>query len=161
MIRFAQTPRLAALLAGLALWLVPGLAAADHVAPREAGTSQVVSNGVAIQGYDTVAYFTEGRAMRGKSDFEHVWSGSRWLFANAEHRDLFADDPERYAPSFGGFCTGGLALGYAMVADPENWYIADGRLHLHHSAEGREQALADLEPTIAEAEENWAVLGGS
>lgn len=161
MIGFTRSPRLAALLAGVVLWLVPTFAAADHLAPREAGTSRVVSKDVAIRGYDTVAYFTEGRAMQGKRDFEHVWNGSRWWFANAEHRKMFARDPERYAPRFGGYCTGGLSLGYAMVADPENWYIADGRLHLHHSAEGREAALANLEPTIAKAEETWATLASN
>jgi hypothetical protein len=117
-------------------------------------------DGVAIQGYDTVAYFTEGRAMQGKSEFEYVWGESRWWFATAEHRDLFAGDPERYAPRFGGYCTGGLSLGYKMVADPENWYIVDGALHLHHSKEGRDKAVADPEPVITKAEETWERLGG-
>ena len=153
MIGFGRRPRLALLLAALAIWLVPTLAAAEHLKMRE--------DGVAIQGYDTVAYFTDGRAMRGKSEFEHVWNGSRWWFATAEHRDLFARDPERYAPRFGGYCTGGLSLGYKMVADPENWYIVDGKLHLHHSKEGRDKAVADPKPVIAKAEETWKRLGGT
>ena len=149
--RFHQTPWLAALLA-LATWVVSSLAAADHLEMRE--------DGVAIQGYDTVAYFTEGRATQGKSEFEYVWGEARWWFATAEHRDLFARDPERYAPRFGGYCTGGLSLGYKMVADPENWYIVDGALHLQHSKEGREKAVADPEPVIAKAEETWRRVGG-
>jgi len=151
LIRFHQTPWLAALLA-LATWAVSSLAAADHLEMRE--------DGVAIQGYDTVAYFTEGRATQGKPEFEYVWGEARWWFATAEHRDLFARDPERYAPRFGGYCTGGLSLGYKMVADPENWYIVDGALHLQHSKEGREKAVADPEPVIAKAEETWRRLGG-
>jgi YHS domain-containing protein len=150
-IRFDQTLRLAAVSLGLAMWLASSLAVAEHLEMRE--------DGVAIQGYDPVAYFTEGRPMEGQPEFEHVWNGSRWWFTTAEHRELFAADPERYAPRFGGYCTGGLSLGYKMVADPENWYIADGRLHLHHSREGRETALADLEPTLEKAEETWAELG--
>lgn len=146
----ASAIRLLAFLACVA-WAWP--ASAEHLTHRD--------DGVAIQGYDVVAYFTEGRAMQGKPDLEHVWNASRWWFATAEHRDLFARDPERYAPRFGGFCTGGLSLGYKMVADPENWYVVDGRLHLHHSVEGRETALAELEPTLAKAEETWAKLGGS
>jgi YHS domain-containing protein len=90
MIRFDQRSRLAPLLAALAICLVSVFAAADHLKMRE--------DGVAILGYDTVAYFTDGRAMRGKPEFEYVWGGSRWWFATAEHRDLFASDPERYAP---------------------------------------------------------------
>ena len=59
--------------------------------------------GVAIKGYDTVAYFTEGRAVRGSAEFETLWQDARWHFANAEHRDMFKADPERYAPQYGGF----------------------------------------------------------
>ena len=153
MIGFGRRPRLALLLAALAIWLVPTLAAAEHLKMRE--------DGVAIQGYDTVAYFTDGRAMQGKPEFEHVWNGSRWWFATAEHRDLFTRDPERYAPRFAGYCTGGLSLGYKMVADPENWYVVDGQLHLHHSKEGRDKAVADPKPVIAKAEETWKRLGES
>jgi hypothetical protein len=151
MIRVQKARQLAAFLA-LAIWLVSSLAAADHLKMRE--------DGVAIQGYDTVAYFTEGRAMQGKPEFEYVWGESRWWFATAEHRDLFAGDPERYAPRFGGYCTGGLSLGYKMVADPENWHMVDGVLYLHHSQKSRDKAFADPKPVIAKAEETWQRLGG-
>ena len=151
MIRFDRSSRLGPLLAGLAMWLVSTLAAAEHLQMRE--------DGVAIQGYDTVAYFTDGRPTRGKPEFEYVWGGSRWWFASAEHRDLFARNPEYYAPRFGGYCTGGLSLCYKMVADPKNWYIVDGQLHLHHSKEGRDKAVADPKPVIAKAEETWKRLG--
>ena len=59
--------------------------------------------GVAIKGYDTVAYFTEGRAVKGTADFESLWQDARWHFANAKHRDLFEADPERYVPQYGGY----------------------------------------------------------
>jgi YHS domain-containing protein len=59
--------------------------------------------GVAIKGYDTVAYFTEGGAIKGKKEFEFKWQGARWRFASATNRDLFAANPERYAPKYGGF----------------------------------------------------------
>lgn len=153
MIRLDRKPRLAPLLAALAVWLVSSLAVAEHLKMRE--------DGVAIQGYDTVAYFTDGRPMRGKPEFDYEWGGSRWWFATAEHRDLFARNPEHYAPRFGGYCTGGLSLGYKMVADPQNWYIVDGQLHLHHSKEGRDKAVADPKPVIAKAEETWQRLGDS
>ena len=113
------------------------------------------SEDVAIKGYDTVAYFTEGRAVKGKPEFEYVWQDARWLFAKAEHRDLFASDPERYAPRFGGFCTGGLSLGYMTQANPENWSIVDGRLYITRSKRGQEMIRADPEATIAKAELTW------
>lgn len=59
--------------------------------------------GVAIKGYDTVAYFTEGRAVKGKSKFSYNWNDARWYFASAKNRDLFAADPDRYAPKYGGY----------------------------------------------------------
>lgn len=59
--------------------------------------------GVAIKGYDTVAYFIEGRAVKGSKDFEHRWQGATWRFASAANRDTFAANPVRYAPQYGGF----------------------------------------------------------
>jgi YHS domain-containing protein len=59
--------------------------------------------GVAIKGYDTVAYHTEGRAVKGQSKYSHEWNDAKWYFASAENRDLFAADPERYAPQYGGY----------------------------------------------------------
>jgi YHS domain-containing protein len=59
--------------------------------------------GVAIKGYDTVAYHSEGRAVKGKSEFSHQWNDAKWYFSSAENRDLFAADPERYAPQYGGY----------------------------------------------------------
>lgn len=58
--------------------------------------------GIAINGYDTVAYHTEGRAIKGKAEFSYEWNDANWHFASAENRDLFAAGPERYAPQFGG-----------------------------------------------------------
>ena len=60
-------------------------------------------NDVAIKGYDTVAYHTEGRAVKGKSKYSHKWNDAKWYFATPGNRDLFAADPERYAPQYGGY----------------------------------------------------------
>jgi YHS domain-containing protein len=59
--------------------------------------------GVAIKGYDTVAYHTEGRAVKGRSEFAYTWNDAKWYFASTENKDLFAADPERYAPQYGGY----------------------------------------------------------
>ena len=59
--------------------------------------------GVAIKGYDTVAYFTEGRAVKGKSKYSHNWSDAKWYFSSEENRDRFVTEPERYAPQYGGY----------------------------------------------------------
>lgn len=116
------------------------------------------SEDVAIKGYDTVAYFTVGRAVKGRAEFEHVWQDARWWFVKADHRDMFARDPEGYAPRFGGFCTGGLSLGYMIQANPENWSIIDGRLYMNHTRPGRDRLRANPAPIIAAAEGTWAVF---
>ncbi len=137
----------------LALWVIVALPA---LADERINTT---ADDVAIDGYDTVAYFTDARALKGKPEFEQVWQGSRWWFTSAEHRDLFARDPERYAPQFGGFCTGGLSLGYLIEANPENWSIIDGRLYINHSERGRDMVRADPGPVITAAEATWARFG--
>ena len=59
--------------------------------------------GVAIKGYDPVAYFSDGKAVKGKRKFSYTWNEAKWYFTTAANRDLFASDPERYAPQYGGF----------------------------------------------------------
>lgn len=117
------------------------------------------ADGVAIKGYDPVAYFTEGRPVQGVAQFEHTWQDGLWRFASADHLELFRDDPERYAPRYGGFCAGGMALGRVWDIDPEAWVIVDGRLYLNWNKEGRDEFAADPAPQIARADENWERLG--
>jgi hypothetical protein len=82
------------LAAALAIWVVPG---------RAHKTVNTNWFGVAIKGYDTVSYFTEARAIKGKKEFEFTYRDARWRFASAANRDRFAANPERYAPQYGGF----------------------------------------------------------
>jgi hypothetical protein len=114
---------------------------------------------LAILGYDTVAYFTNGWPVKGSPDFEYVWQDARWRFASAEHRTLFVGDPDRYAPQFGGFCTGGMGFGRLAPIDPEAWVIVEGRLYLHYDKEGRDDTAADPKAHIAAAAERWETLG--
>jgi YHS domain-containing protein len=114
---------------------------------------------IAIQGYDTVAYFTLGQPTKGQANFEYSWHGARWLFASAEHRDLFSRNPETFAPRFGGFCALAMANGVRVTPDPEAWIIVDGRLYLNAgklTAEDRAQYVQGA--AIPKAEENWAKL---
>ena len=111
--------------------------------------------GIAIKGYDPVAYFVKGRAMKGSKEFAHEWLGATWHFANAKHRNLFAADPAKYAPQFGGYCADGTAYGQNTAnIDPEAWRIIDGKLYLNYD----KGAAAELEETpgqIKKAEANW------
>jgi hypothetical protein len=111
--------------------------------------------GIAIEGYDTVAYFTKGRPMKGSKEIAHKWLGTPWHFANAKHRDLFAADPLKYAPQFGGYCADGVAYGQNTAnIDPEAWRIIDGKLYLNYD-KGSAVELEETPGQISKAEANW------
>jgi hypothetical protein len=116
------------------------------------------SSGVAIKGYDTVAYFTEGQAIKGNPEFALPWQDAQWYFSNARHRDLFAANPERYAPQFGGHCASGLSIGKVVAADPEEWTIVDGKLYMKFNRAVRDQWRQDKTARIKKGEENWAEI---
>jgi enamine deaminase RidA (YjgF/YER057c/UK114 family) len=91
---------------------------------------------LSISGYDPVAYFTDGKPVPGKTEFEHLWHRLRWRFANAEHRDLFVSSPDRYAPQYDGYCAMGVSnddAAHKDTVDPEAWAIVDGKLYLTHN----------------------------
>src|SRR5690348_11004193 len=81
-----------------------GLLLAMFFAPTARGDEPRLS----ISGYDPVAYFTDGKAVPGKSEFEYLWHRLRWRFASSEHRELFVKDPDRYAPQYDGYCALGV-----------------------------------------------------
>src|SRR5204862_1797732 len=76
------------------------------------------SSGLALKGYDGVAYTTEGKPVRGQAQFQFTWNGATWQFASAENRDLFRGAPENYAPQFGGYCAWAVGHGYTSDGDP-------------------------------------------
>ena len=67
------------------------------------GTINVDTDGIALKGYDTVAYFTMGLPVKGLKEFQYNWQGAKWLFSNHEHLTLFQENPEKYAPQYGGY----------------------------------------------------------
>lgn len=145
-------------------WNLGGSVFAVILAASTAVAGEIINKdaaGLAILGYDTVAYFTDGRPVKGNPDFEYVWQDARWQFTSAEHESLFASDPDRYAPQFGGFCSGGVSLGLLSPIDPEAWLIVDGRLYLHYSKEGRDETAADPQTHIGVAAEKWQALAKS
>ncbi len=88
---------------------------------------------VAIKGYDAVAYFRQGAPVKGSPAFKQQWMGATWLFSSAEIRDLFAADPDKYAPRYGGYCAYAVSEGHTASIDPEAWKIVDGKLYLNYS----------------------------
>jgi YHS domain-containing protein len=101
---------------------------------------------VAIKGYDPVAYFTEGKPVKGDPAISHEWDEVRYLFANARNRATFAAAPDKYAPQFAGLCATGLAFGQKVEADPQAWKIVDGKLYLFSSIPAKE--VVDKDPGV-------------
>ena len=138
----------------LGLFAAPGRAEAEQLFDQDRA-------GIAIQGYDPVAYFTQGKAVKGSDAFSHQWLGATWYFANAEHRDLFTVDPVKYAPQYGGYCTSGIAGAGLHGADPKIWRIVDGKLYLNGSEYALKQ-FADSAPEGIEASDaKWKDLQAS
>ncbi|MDR6873021.1 YHS domain-containing protein [Bosea sp. BE125] len=116
------------------------------------------SEGVAIRGYDPVAYFRNGGPRLGKAEFSVRHDGATWRFTSAEHKALFEVDPQRYLPAYGGFCAYGTSRGYLVKIEPEAWSIVDGRLYLNYDLGVRKTWLAKPQSYIARADANWPKL---
>lgn len=115
--------------------------------------------GVAIMGYDPVAYFTEGRPRKGSKDFTYEWLGTPWYFASAEHRDLFIGDPAKYAPQYGGYCVGEVAYSGATVnIDPEAWRIINGKLYLSYDKGFANEFESHPDEYLIKADANWPAV---
>lgn len=106
-------------------------------------TGGALAQSVAIKGYDPVAYFEPGHPTKGSDSISYDFDGARYLFSSRKNRELFAKDPERYAPQFSGLCTRNLAEGRRVEADPTAFVVRDGKLYLFQGQKGVERVRAD------------------
>lgn len=111
--------------------------------------------GIAINGTDPVAYFTENRPVAGDPQFSTDYMGATWYFASAENLDQFRNAPEEFAPQFGGYCAYAASKGYIAPTVPEAWTIYEGKLYLNANLRARELWLEDIPGNIALAQDNW------
>lgn len=114
--------------------------------------------GVALQGYDTVAYFTRHQATRGHSDKKIMWKGAIWYFASTENLQRFESNPRAYAPRYGGHCAYGVSRGLLVSGDPHAWRIVGGRLYVMHDEHILRQWSQESEANIQKANLNWPAL---
>lgn len=149
--RFARETTLAAFLISAALAAIPAAAAEEDPVFTSRGN-------LAIRGYDPVAYFTEGKAVKGDKDFTLGWQGADWRFANAENRDRFSEDPEKYAPQYGGYCAWAVSRNYTAPTDPDAFTLVDGKLYLNYNKRVMNQWLEDRDRNIEQADENWPAV---
>jgi hypothetical protein len=141
--------RLSAALAGLlfATFLAPGAWCEE---PK-----------LSISGYDPVAYFTDGKPVQGKAEIEYLWHKLRWRFASQPHRDLFAKDPDHYAPQYDGYRAMGVSnddAAHKDTVDPEAWAIVDGKLYLVHNQYWLGLWREHSEEYIKRANASWQAL---
>jgi hypothetical protein len=114
--------------------------------------------GLALKGYDAVAYFTDGAPVKGSNDFEYEWRAGTWRFATQAHRDAFAAEPERYAPQYGGYCAWAMSQNKKAPIDPAAWKIVGGKLYLNYSASVQQKWELDVSGLIEKADANWKQL---
>jgi YHS domain-containing protein len=116
------------------------------------------SDNLAIKGYDTVAYFKDGKALKGNESFTFQWHGMTWYFLSKENRDLFASSPEKYAPQYDGYCAWAMTEARKAQTDPEVWKIVNGKLYLNCSKAAYEKWSRDIPGNIKKADSNWLTL---
>ncbi len=117
--------------------------------------SDVAVSTPGLSGYDPVAYFTEGKAIRGSGFHVTVRNGVTYAFASKEHKAQFDRNPEAYLPAYGGYCAYGVAVAKKFVADPEVWKIVGGKLYLNLDKDIQQKWEKDIPGFISKAEKNW------
>ena len=118
-------------------------------------------NGVAIDGYDPVAYFEDRKAIKGLPTLSHVYQGSTFLFASPAHLAVFVQAPERFVPQFGGFCAYGVAEGVKAAIAGEIWEVVEGRLYLNHDPQVQAKWKAGRSALLHAAQAKWPEVESS
>jgi YHS domain-containing protein len=112
----------------------------------------------AINGYDTVAYFTVGKPVKGQDSLTTEWMGAKWKFSTQAHLDLFKANPEKYAPQYGGYCAYGVVQDNLVKVEPDQFTIRDGKLYLNYDAEVQAKWLKDSAGFIKSADVKFPAL---
>ncbi len=113
------------------------------------------TDGIAINGYDPVAYFTEGRPVEGSDAHQSDYMGASFRFASAANKATFDADPAAYAPQYGGYCAYAVSLGAIATTEPEAWTIHEGRLYLNNNLNVRDIWSEDIPGNVTKADANW------
>ncbi len=125
------------------------------VVATPAFATDVTNSTPGISGYDPVAYFTEGKPMKGSGYHVAEYQGVTYAFASNDHKDMFKDNPGKYVPAYGGYCAFGVAVGKKFVSDPETWKVVNGTLYLNLDKDIQSKWLQDVPGYITKSEANW------
>lgn len=116
------------------------------------------AEGIAIKGYDPVAFFTENKAVKGVDSIQWIWKEAVWLFSSSSNRDIFQKNPEKYEPQFGGYCAYGVAGNHKSPTETDTWTIIDGRLYFNYNQAVKKLWLKDTAVFIPKANTIWPQL---
>lgn len=116
------------------------------------------SEGVAIQGYDPVAFFTENRPVKGNTQFQSEYHGAKYYFASTDHKAAFDQEPAKYEPQFGGYCAYGASRGKRAPVKIEAWQIVNGRLLMQYDLDVKDKFNQDQSGNLQKADQNWPGL---
>jgi YHS domain-containing protein len=114
--------------------------------------------GVAINSYDPVAYFTDGKAEKGNSMYSYKWMGAEWYFISESDMKMFKENPNKYTPAYGGNCAYAVGRGALVSGDPHAWTIKDGRLYLNKNNDTKKLFKKNLESNIKSADKEWSMM---
>ena len=140
---------------------------AQNAAPRESKSSNtakvcVDSKGVILRGYDAVAFFKQGKPVKGNPGIESTYQGATYLFASTADRTDFDKEPAKYAPQYGGFCAYGVANGVMTgIGAPDSFAVYKGRLYLGGNQAALRSFMSNIDSNIDKADSNWRQLTGS
>jgi len=149
--------KLRTLLAATALALTPALLL-PPLAMAEPPIYTGAFDDLAVQGYDPVAYFTQGAPVKGDKQFSTQYQGATFRFASAANLAKFKADPDAYAPQYGGYCAWAVSQGYTAKGDARNWKIVDGKLYLNDNTSVQKKWEADIPGFSASADTHWPDL---
>lgn len=138
---------------GIAL---PFFALTILVGAAMATDNNLTFHGIAVQGYDPVAYFTDNRPVMGNPDITATHDGAIFQFASTEHKAAFEAEPAKYAPQYGGYCAYAAAQGAKAPVEPEQFTIVDEKLYLNFNADVRARWAEDRASNIEKADAYWA-----
>lgn len=135
-----------------AIFIVASLFTFNAVAQDDAISTGYFSD-VALDGYDTVAYFILNKPVAGSEKYMATWRDATWHFSNAENLALFTKSPEKYAPQYGAYCAWAMSGGKTVGADPEVWHIEEGKLYLNYNKNVQNEWLANIKNDINSADQ--------
>jgi YHS domain-containing protein len=146
------------LLLGISVFALSSVIVRGQTSTQSKSLVNIDSQGIAAHGYDPVAFFTEGKANKGDSQWRSTYGGAAYYFQSNSNREMFDKDPAKYAPQYGGYCAMSMTMGKLEDVDPNYFVVHGDKLLLQHNEKAYMMFSKDVEGNIKKADANWAKL---